>query len=143
MGCLRTVLVAFILVVGLCGCHRSGTWVDNPGNWQRAFGRPPPKELEVVHSIYWRTPHFTREDGWTFHIKSAPSFYKEWLAAYKVKHPDSAAFLKLDYLKKDKPSWFLPKPMADYEIWVIDEPYSNFWLFIDRSTGEWFVTDSG
>ena len=140
---LRTVLVAFIFVVGVCGCHKSGTWVDDSGNWKRAFGRPPPKELEVVHSIYWRTPHFTREDGWTFHVKSPPSFYKEWLAAYKVKHPDTEELQKLDQLKKDKPSWFLPKPMADYEIWVIDDPYSNFGLFIDRSTGEWFVTDSG
>jgi len=35
------------------------------------------------------------------------------------------------------------KPMAEYAIWVIDEPDSNFGLFIDRTTGEWFVTDSG
>jgi hypothetical protein len=46
-------------------------------------------------------------------------------------------------MKQDKPTWFLPKPMAEYEIWVIDEPDSNFGLFIDRTTGEWFVTDSG
>src|SRR5512133_4245661 len=135
---LITLLVAFILAVGLSGCHRSGTWVNDPGNWKRAFGHPPPKEPQVVRSIFWRTPHFTREDGWTFHIKSPPSFYKEWLAAYKVEHPDSAGLQKLESLKKDKPAWFLPKPMAEYEIWVIDEPYSNFGLFIDRTTGEWF-----
>ena len=143
MRFLRTVLFGCVLVVGFCGCHRSGTWTDDPANWKRAFGRPAPKGLEVVHSIYWRTPHFTREDGWTFDLKSPPSFYKEWLAAYKVKHPDSTELLRLESLKKDKPSWFLPKPMTEYEIWVIDEPYSNFGLFIDRTTGEWFVTDSG
>lgn len=140
---LRTVLVSSICVVLLCGCHKSGTWTDDAGNWKRAFDRPPPKELQVIHSIYWRTPHFTREDGWTFHIKSPPSFYKEWLAAYKVRHPHSAELQKLESLKKDRPSWFLPKPMAEYEVWVIDEPHSNFGLFIDRTTGEWFVTDSG
>jgi hypothetical protein len=46
-------------------------------------------------------------------------------------------------MKKDKPAWFLPKPMAEYDIWVTDDPNSNFGLFIDRTTGEWFVTDSG
>ena len=143
MRYLSKALVTLTLVATCCGCHRSGTWVDDPKNWERAFGRSQPKELEVIHSIYWRTPHFTREDGWTFQIKSPPSFYKEWLAAYKVKHPDSQGLQKLDYMKKDKPAWFLPKPMTEYEIWVIDEPDSNFGLFIDRTTGEWFVTDSG
>jgi hypothetical protein len=143
MRCLHTVLIGFLSVGLLSGCHKSGTWIDDSGNWKRAFGRPQPKELQVVHSIYWRTPHFTREDGWTFQIKSPPSIYKEWLAAYKVKHPDSAELQRLESLKNDKPSWFLPKPMSNYEIWVLDEPDSNFALFIDQSTGEWFVTDSG
>lgn len=142
MRYLLKVLILFILLGTLSGCHKSGTWVDDSGNWKRAFGRPPPKEIEVLHSIYWRSPHFSHEDGWTFHIKSPSSFYKEWLAAYKVKHPDSAGLERLESLKRDKPSWFLPKPMAEYDVWVIDEPYSSFGLFVDRITGEWFVTDS-
>jgi hypothetical protein len=143
MICLRTYLLCSLFPILLCGCHKSGTWTDDAGNWKRAFGRSPPKELQIVHSIYWRTPHFTREDGWTFHIKSPSSFYKEWLAAYKVRHPDPAELQRLELLKADKPSWFLPKPMTEYEVWVIDQPDSNFGLFIDRTTGEWFVTDSG
>ena len=144
MRSLIRVFVACALVAGFCGCHRSGTWENNPNNWKRAFGSPPPKDLNVVHSIYWRTPHFTREDGWTFHIKSPASFHKEWLAANKVKHPDTDELKKLELLKKDRPAWFVPKPMAEYEIWVIaDDPYANFAMFVDRSTGEWFVTDSG
>ncbi len=137
-------LVACVALAGFCGCHRSGTWQDDPANWKRAFGTPPPKEIKVVHSIYWRTPHFTREDGWTFHIKAPASFHKEWLARYKVKHPDVAKLATLDRLKKDRPAWFVPKRVDDYEIWVIaDDPYASFWMFVDRSTGEFFVTDSG
>lgn len=143
MHFLRAILTACVCVFLLSGCHRSGKWVDDSGNWKRAFDRPQPKELQIVHSVYWRTPHFTREDGWTFQFKSPPSFYKEWLGAYKVRHPDSAELQRWESFKKDRPSWFLPKPMADYEIWVIDEPDSNFALFIDQTTGEWFVTDGG
>ena len=143
MRYLLTILTAFIFVSGICGCHKSGKWVNDPNNWKRAFGNPPPTNFEVIHSIYWRTPHFTREDGWTFQVKSPPSFYKEWLGAYKVKHPDSAELQRLEFLKKDKPAWFLPKPLAEYEIWVIDQPDSNFGLFIDQTSGEWFVTDAG
>lgn len=143
MRYLAIALVACSLLVGLCGCHRSGKQVDDPSNWKRAFGQSPPKEIEIVHSIYWRTPHFTREDGWTFQNKSSPEFYKKWLAAYKVKHPDATELQQLELLKQDKPGWFLPKSMTEYEVWVIDEHDSNFGLFIDRTTGEWFVTDTG
>ena len=132
------------MIAAFSGCHRSGTWVNNKGNWKRAFGAPPPKEIEILHSIYWRTPHFTREDGWTFHLKAPASFQQAWLARYKVKHPDADKLATLEYLKQDKPAWFLPKPIAEYEVWVIaDDPHANFWMFIDRSTGELFVTDSG
>ena len=137
-------LLAFVMIAAFSGCHRSGTWENDQANWKRAFGAPPPKEIEVLHSIYWRTPHFTREDGWTFHIKAPASFHKAWLARYKVMHPDADKLARLQYLKKDKPAWFLPKPIAEYEIWVIaGDPDANFWMFVDRSTGEFFVTDSG
>jgi hypothetical protein len=142
-GSVFALLFAGIVVVTICAYRKSGKWVDDSKNWERAFGGPAPKGLTIVHSIYWRTPHFTYEGGWTFDIKSPPAYYKEWLAANKVKHPRSTDMWKLDSLYQDRPAWFLPKPMSQYEIWVIDEPDTNFALFIDRSTDEWFVTDSG
>jgi hypothetical protein len=130
-----------------CGCHESGKWEDDARNWKRAMGYAKPKDIEVVHSLYWRSPHFTREDGWTFQIKAPASFSKEWLAHYKVKHPDADKLATLEQLKRERPTWFLPKPIAEYEIWVLaddqPEPRGNFWMFIDRSTEEFFVTDSG
>jgi hypothetical protein len=144
MSSVISVIVGCIALCLLSGCHRSGTWQNDSGNWKRAFGEPTPKEIVVLHSVYWRTPHFTREDGWTFHIKAPASFHKKWLAAYKVKHPDAARLATLEDMKKDRPAWFLPKPMAAYEIWVLaDEPYARFAMFVDEASGEFFVTDSG
>ena len=40
------------------------------------------------------------------------------------------------------PSWFAPKPIAEYEIWAYeDEPNSNFRVLIDRTTGNMFLGD--
>jgi hypothetical protein len=147
---MRRILKSLLLCLAAavcCGCHESGKWEDDARNWKRAMGYPKPKDVEVVHSVYWRTPHFTREDGWTFQIKAPASFSKDWLARYKVKHPDAGKLAELEQLKRERPAWFLPKPIAEYDIWVLTddqpEPRGNFWMFIDRSMEEFFVTDSG
>lgn len=137
------ILVACLVLVGFCGCHKSGTWENDPGNWKRAFGTLPPKQIQVLHSYYWRSPHFTREEEWIFHIKAPASFHEEWLAAYKVRHPDATELQSLNNLKTRNPSWFVPKPFSEYEIWVLAEgAVRNFAMFVDQTNGEFFVTDS-
>ena len=43
---------------------------------------------------------------------------------------------------EQKPAWFTPKPLDRYEIWIYsDDPNSNFRLFIDKDTGNLFLTD--
>ena len=67
--------LALTLLVSLCvGCHRSGTWNDNPKNWERAFGQKPPKDLKIVHSQYWRSPHFTLEFEYFFEFAPSDTF---------------------------------------------------------------------
>jgi len=143
MRCLNLLLFCISVAV-CCGCHESGKWEDDARNWKRAMGYPKPKEIEIVHSVYWRSPHFTREDGWTFQIKGPASFYKEWLAHYKVIHPEQNRLAMFEQIKNERPAWFAPKPTSQYDIWVLDDPNNHgFWMLIDRETGEFFVTDSG
>lgn len=52
------------------GCHRSGVWQDDPANWRRAFGTGQPSDAVVVHSFYWRSPHWTFEFEYFFHIRA-------------------------------------------------------------------------
>ena len=33
-----------------CGYVRAGTWVDDPGNWSRAFQSTKPADVSVIHS---------------------------------------------------------------------------------------------
>jgi hypothetical protein len=56
------VLVVTLIPAVECGYFRSGTWVDDPKNYARAWGYSKPDEIDLVHSWYRRSPHFTRED---------------------------------------------------------------------------------
>jgi hypothetical protein len=42
----------------------------------------------------------------------------------------------------EPPRWFAPKAVDKYEVWVYqDHPESNFRVFIDKETGNLFLTD--
>ena len=49
-----TIAACALMLVG-CG----GTYVDDKHNFERAFKFQKPKDVQVIHSIYWQSPHFT------------------------------------------------------------------------------------
>jgi hypothetical protein len=49
---------SLVLVTG-CGYLKSGTWEDDPANWERAFRSAKPEDVAVVHSRCWRSPHWS------------------------------------------------------------------------------------
>ena len=115
-------LYAVILVLGIgcylmtSGCGQAGTWEDDPKNWSRAFqGYSQPTNVTVVHSWYWRSPHFTYEAIYYFELESNPKFLQDWLALEPdlVLIPPSARPAKLH---PDRPSWFVPGPQDQYDM---------------------------
>lgn len=52
----------------------AGAWMDDPKNWSRAFGQDLPAGVNVIHSYYWESDHFTYEYGCYFEIEASP----EW-----------------------------------------------------------------
>jgi hypothetical protein len=46
-----------ILVLTGCG----GTWVDDKRNFDRVFGFGKIPDVQVVHSYYWKSPHWSTE----------------------------------------------------------------------------------
>jgi uncharacterized membrane protein YjjB (DUF3815 family) len=67
-----TVPILAVLVAG-CGYVMAGTWVDGPGNWSRAFASTKPPDVSVVHSKYWRSPHWSFEFAYFFEIAPSPA----------------------------------------------------------------------
>lgn len=140
---------ALVLSLLLCvGCHRSGTWDDSPKNWERAFGQKPPAGLKIVHSRYWRSPHFTLEMEYFFEFAPSETFKSEFTAHPKLQkfEPNTPADLTMVLgIFLDRPSWFVPRSLDHYEIWrgkPEDLKWGNFRLFIDRETGAMFFADS-
>jgi hypothetical protein len=135
-------ILGFLSAVAYCG-RKAGQWENDPANWKRAFGTPPPGTLQVIHSFYSRSPHpFMLEHHYAFHIKSPLSFPNKWVAESGLKKPDPKDWSKIESLKGNQPPWFAPKPMDAYEVYLLqDQAFPTFGIFIDREVNEWFVTD--
>jgi hypothetical protein len=133
----RSCVTAFLLVT-LLACHRSGTWVDDPRNFRRAWGQEPPADVEVVHSWYWRSSHFTREEIYYFQLQ-APVSYAEAFASENGLVPVGAEAITPYSFDQQKPAWFAPKPAAAYRIWSDRSRHPARYVLVDRQSGAIFI----
>ena len=131
------------LATAACGYVRSGTWDDVPENWHRAFGTTKPADVVVVHSRYWRAPHWTYEAGYLFEIQPHAALRAQLFSRNRLrKLQDAEAAAATRPCFAECPSWFAPKPLTEYEIWTYaDDASSNFRLLIDKQTGHIFLAD--
>lgn len=136
-------IAGVVLIFGLLGCHRSGTWADDSNNWSRAFGSTKPTDVIVVHSTYWRSPHWTCEFQYFFHVEANSALHHQLFTENKlekIEGPDAKSATK--HFFGDKPDWFLPKQADKYEVWKYkDEPTGHFKVFVDTDNQDLFITD--
>jgi hypothetical protein len=141
----RTTFV-LILAVGLsaCGYFQAGTWEDDPKNWERIFKSEKPQDIELLHSWYWRSAHWSYEFEYFLALRGTDNarrmlFGSNELELYdRVKHHA----IRPDFFAHEKPDWFLPKPLDRYEVYVYaGEPRGNFRIYLDRDTKDLFLTD--
>jgi hypothetical protein len=138
----RGAAVLALLFAG-CGYLRSGSWSDDPDNWGRVFGSSKPPGVEVLHSFYWRSPHFTYEAGYFFAMRDTAGLRNELFSRNRLLRlpPEPAARARGECFGSI-PEWFVPKSADRYEVWVYqDEPRGNFRLFVDREDGTLFLSD--
>jgi len=132
-----TALFVVNVVAGGCGYLQSGRWEDDPANWSRAFKSSKPEDVVVLHSLYWRAPHWTWEGGYTFEIQANPTFRKDLFGRNQL--------VEVPGDRNDcfnPPAWFAPRPVGSYELWgYADEPRSNFRVLVDRDSGTIFLCD--
>ncbi len=116
--------VGALALVALSGCgyFRSGTWEEDPKNWERAFGSPKPAGAEVIHSRFTRYPHFTYEATFYFQLRLTDELLDRLLAHgfNRLQEPD-AVEAKRATVFSDAPAWFAPGPPARYEAWTLDD----------------------
>lgn len=135
-------LVLSLLLAG-CGYIFSGNWEDDPDNWDRAFDTTKPDDVVVVHSQYWRAPHFTYEAGYLFEIAPNAAFRRQLFTESRLQKLEGT---ELDHEARpcsgNCPEWFAPKPLEAYEVWSYqDDPHSHLRILIDKSTGHLFLGD--
>jgi hypothetical protein len=140
---LRIIFTIFAAVL-LVGCHESGTWKDDARNWKRIFRAAKPDDITVVHSWFWRSPHFTYEYEYYIQIQKHPHLQQRLLTMNPMKHLTLEKELQETAVwSQHRPVWFVPKAIAQYEVWVYSNaPNSNFRLLIDRETGDLFLSDT-
>jgi len=138
----KTFFVGLALLQAACGNFVSGTWEDDPKNWERAFRSAKPPDVIVVHSKYWRSPHFTYEFQYFFEVAQYTSLKTQLFAENRLRRIEGEQVAKAkENHFGEAPSWFTPKSVGDYEVWMYDDrPGDNFRVFIDKETGTIFLT---
>src|SRR6266446_1305802 len=135
------ILVLPVLVVG-CGYVLCGKWEDDPKNWRRAFHSVKPDDVVVVHSEYWRSPHWTYEAGYAFEVQANQKLREQLFRDNPLSRVSTEDVRDARSLCFACPAWFAPDPVKQYEIWAYsNEPGSHFRVLVDKRTGNIFLTD--
>jgi hypothetical protein len=137
------VIFAIIFAVLLIGCHESGTWADDAKNWKRIFRVEKPKDITVLHSWFWRSPHFTYEYEYYLQVRKNADLENRLLTMNPMRQiTEDSELREVAALSDHRPMWFAPKPVTQYQVWVYSNaPQSEFRLLIDPETGDLFLSD--
>ena len=124
------------------GC--GGTYVDDKRNFERAFQSKCAKDVEVIHSIYSSTPHFTEEHEYYFQMKPADgSEILKWLTGGPGIVQSTNGLTEVPFylnLRPDRPNWFAPDLLTSYDIWYSTN--NAFIVLRDKQKTEIFVYGS-
>ena len=130
-------IAAFALMLVGCG----GKYVDDKHNFERALKFQRPKDVQVAHSIYWQSPHFTDEH--CYFLELQPSEGSDILKTLTTA-PDVAPVADDQReippsLAVERPKWFVPSPHSAYEIWASTNQFTTFGVLRDKKDGRIFV----
>ncbi len=132
-------VTAGLLMLGLMlgGC--SGTWVDDHDNFKRIFGFDKPFDVEVRHSYYWKSIHWSTEYRYYIALRGSIRF-ANGLTDPQVMTPAVPDAGALTVCGSNPPRWFLPKPLNHYALWT-PKRAGKYRVFRDEDDGTIFVCD--
>jgi hypothetical protein len=134
----RIVAIASLALM-LAGC--GGTYVDDKHNFERALNFQRPKDVQVVHSIYWQSAHFTDEHCYYLEVEpSEDSTILKMLTTVRDVAPVAEGQREIPpRLAIERPKWFAPAPRSAYEIWASTNQFTTFGVLRDKKDGRIFV----
>ena len=122
----------------LVGC--GGTYVDDKHNFERAFKYQKPKDVQMIHSIYWQSPHFTDEHCYFLELQpSEGSTILKTLTTVPDVVPVTDDQSELPKLALERPQWFAPSPRVSYQVWASTNRFWDFGVLRDKKDGRLFV----
>lgn len=122
----------------------SGSWEDDPKNWNRAFGEKAPDTIVVCRSHYERSPHpFFKEFAYFFEIEESKAARDYFGFGHALKRtPLKVADVDFIRLKDDRADWFPnAETSGDLEIWRFQEEHSLFVVVVDTARRRIFISD--
>jgi hypothetical protein len=132
---IAVVLLIVGLILGGCG----GTWVDDQDNFKRIFGFDKPFDVEVRHSYYWKSPHWSTEYRYYIALRGSIKF-ASGLTTPQVMIPAVPDTSALAVCGSDPPRWFLSKPLSHYAMWT-PKNSGKYRVFRDEDDGTLYVCD--
>ena len=137
--CLNFLRLASLMLFVLLTSCTSGTWTDDPGNFKRIFDFSKPDDVKVLHSYYWKSPHWTVEYAYFIVLQPSQKFTSGLTDPRIVTVVKSDEAL-LDSCDGKRPAWFLPKPITNYDAWL-SKAGGGYRLFRDKTDGTLFLCD--
>jgi len=126
----------FLLLFPLaCG----GAWVDDPRNFKRVFDFDQPPDVKVIHSYYWKSPHWTVEYRYYIALQG-PRKFVDGLTDPSLMTSAVPDQKTIDSCGDSKPDWFLPKSLSSYQTWI-PKADAGYRVFLDKEDGTLFVCD--
>jgi hypothetical protein len=126
---------ALLYTLASCG----GILVDDGGNFERVFGFDKPPGVKVLHSYYWKSPHWSTEYRYFIALQASSNFV-DGLTSSELMTPVAPDRIALDACRGERPGWFLPKPLSNYDEWI-PKVEADYRVFRDRADGALFVCD--
>jgi len=130
-------LPLFLLLLVLLSC--GGTWVDDDGNFKRVFGFSKPPDVDVLHSYYWKSPHWSVEYRYFIALKVSAKF-AAGLTSAELMIPVAPDGTVLGSCGDKRPPWFLPKALTNYDVWI-PKAATGYRVFRDKADTTLFLCD--
>ena len=142
---MKALLASVALVSLMVGC--GGKYVDDRRSFGWAFGAKCPTNIQVVHSLWLQSPHFTDEHRFYFQLAVEPgTALPGWLRQEPtiVECKDGLKGIPMTHglPEYDVPTWFAPAVSTNYQVWYSTNVFTPFVVAQQRQRGQIFVYGS-